>query len=100
PTTDIYTLSLHDALPILSISDTPTKCQLCVETSPVKVVPSHPKYFVGGGAYIFDIFSKYDKLLFNLSKQLFILSEVTHSLGGIRSEEHTSELQSRENLVC
>src|SRR6266700_5072802 len=53
-TTEIYTLSLHDALPI---------------STPSKVCPSTP------GA----------------PRRAFASS---------RSEEHTSELQSRENLVC
>src|SRR5436309_10782177 len=60
-TTEIYTLSLHDALPI------------CF---PGKVLFAVPAGGVG--------------------RQL-LLRETPHCL---RSEEHTSELQSRENLVC
>src|SRR5690606_41324890 len=77
-TTVIYTLSLHDALPIsslciASISSTvmspeaggvePVWCSLCPDPVPV----------------------------------LDTAASVGHAA---RSEEHTSELQSRENLVC
>src|SRR5690606_39514927 len=34
------------------------------------------------------------------SRNMGLLSTITQALGEIRSEEHTSELQSRENLVC
>src|SRR5438874_7483602 len=56
-TTEIYTLSLHDALPIL------------------KQYEAHAKLDAGRGA---------------------ILPEKSR----LRSEEHTSELQSRRDLVC
>src|SRR5690606_41761611 len=59
PTTEIYTLSLHDALPILHLE------------------PLHLLQLLPGPA---------------VPRQ---------EPGGVRrSEEHTSELQSRENLVC
>src|SRR5690606_41853489 len=63
-TTEIYTLSLHDALPI---SDKGTRCRAAGHRTRHDVgraVRGHPP-----GVYR-------------------------------RSEEHTSELQSRENLVC
>src|SRR5688572_31740900 len=70
-TTEIYTLSLHDALPILSESyfaiDSGSR-----PLSPVR--SSHPASF------------------------LRIASRVALCVG--RSEEHTSELQSQSNLVC
>src|SRR5215469_18861229 len=59
-TTEIYTLSLHDALPISS----------GMESVPVLEV-SHFRRFA-----VLDLF------------------------GRLRSEEHTSELQSRRDLVC
>src|SRR5690606_41000964 len=85
-----YTLSLHDALPILQ---------------------SHYQYFHhliegdGDGAAPHEAF--YDEYLsvcdltaeFYLQTVEHVFKE--HSLPkGTRSEEHTSELQSRENLVC
>src|SRR2546422_6034964 len=64
-TTEIYTLSLHDALPI-------SACQLEAVTGPTPrgLDDLHPQRGGGGGT----------------------------NLG--RSEEHTSELQSRLHLVC
>src|SRR3989442_14588603 len=67
-TTEIYTLSLHDALPI------------CGEFfSPADVVPE------------IIIPTKIKKILVIVFAQLIY---------GGRSEEHTSELQSRPHLVC
>src|SRR3712207_6887934 len=71
-TTEIYTLSLHDALPIFvgepGVGTTRLVEELCAQVSPCASVAStsYPAY---------------------------------GSLGG-RSEEHTSELQSRQYLVC
>src|SRR5436309_8907128 len=67
-TTEIYTLSLHDALPI---SNRSTPVFLAHGTEDPVVLPA--------------------------------LGEEARRLqdhGILRSEEHTSELQSRENLVC
>src|SRR5438874_10685041 len=61
PTTQIYTLSLHDALPI-SLPDG--------QASVIVTAPGHNR---------------------------FVQQE---SLTSRRSEEHTSELQSRRDLVC
>src|SRR5690554_7764161 len=62
-TTEIYTLSLHDALPILGSTGACRSCQRVPRTSRVRTPPSA-------------------------------------SGDGTRSEEHTSELQSRPHLVC
>src|SRR5690606_39702527 len=35
-----------------------------------------------------------------LRRVLLLVAFAAHSVGLLRSEEHTSELQSRENLVC
>src|SRR3989442_4128175 len=61
-TTEIYTLSLHDALPILLVSDQSSLRTSSWVTSPVLWKENH--------------------------------------LFKVRSEEHTSELQSRPHLVC
>src|SRR5207253_9455754 len=69
PTTEIYTLSLHDALPIFAHA------------------ALHEQFCAGGGGV----------------KSLEIGcgdSPITREDGAIRSEEHTSELQSRGHLVC
>src|SRR5437773_9613072 len=60
PTTEIYTLSLHDALPILAF--------------PLLTAG----FFIGLG----------------------LILATRRSGGEVRSEEHTSELQSHHDLVC
>src|SRR5436305_13265757 len=71
-TTEIYTLSLHDALPILEIF-------------PRQHFPLNEKVVIQ------------DRGRGGQQKILFI-QFVAH--GEARSEEHTSELQSRPHLVC
>src|SRR5699024_12406202 len=66
-TTEIYTLSLHDALPILS--------RICILTK--RILPT--------------------------CGQRAFLKRISWTICGpsaLRSEEHTSELQSRFDLVC
>src|SRR3712207_8547115 len=79
-TTEIYTLSLHDALPIF-------------------ITPAPPKTGFGIAATIAP----------NLGIKLAIISSIPARIATnllatpvtfIRSEEHTSELQSRQYLVC
>src|SRR3712207_7060858 len=76
-TTEIYTLSLHDALPIFT----------------------HPEDELAGHYFIAEGFSdlRYSKRDFHPSRFLHIQKVHKNTL---RSEEHTSELQSRQYLVC
>src|SRR5690606_41770338 len=81
-TTDIYTLSLHDALPIFftiscSNDDDNNDCSLKVYG-----------YDFEDGFY--DTYTLY----------CYDTEGNTVAIEVSRSEEHTSELQSRENLVC
>src|SRR2546422_8484868 len=76
-TTEIYTLSLHDALPILRPSS--GTCSPSTITSP-KSGRSRPL------------------IIFRVT--LFPTPEGPSSATVSRSEEHTSELQSRLHLVC
>src|SRR5258707_8358067 len=69
-TTEIYTLSLHDALPILATTSCPTRT-LCES-------PSRTACMTGASTR----------------------SRARSVSGSSRSEEHTSELQSRQYLVC
>src|SRR3712207_7856232 len=69
-TTEIYTLSLHDALPIFAVAGRKT-----LEPGPDRAI----------------VFQEFDQLLPWRS----VLDNVAY-----RSEEHTSELQSRQYLVC
>src|SRR3712207_7940970 len=84
-TTEIYTLSLHDALPISwiwSISAFLRRIAIRVSRS-------------GGWISVTRPHSKRETRRFSRVGMYFgCLSEV------IRSEEHTSELQSRQYLVC
>src|SRR5207302_10156588 len=75
PTTEIYTLSLHDALPISIgyVREPGRGLALDPDEQAQEVV-----------RLVFDQFDRQGTL---------------HGLNW-RSEEHTSELQSRENLVC
>src|SRR3712207_9279454 len=82
-TTEIYTLSLHDALPISS-------CNVCTEADERRaaILQMAPD---GSGARV------YARGLRNAVG--FVFHSVTGELWA-RSEEHTSELQSRQYLVC
>src|SRR5690606_41456169 len=96
--TEIYTLSLHDALPIFKPKFKRLKAALLalflghfgvhriyLGTSPN--VPIVYSLTLGGGLGLLP-----------LADFIFILT--SKDLEAFRSEEHTSELQSRENLVC
>src|SRR3712207_7031607 len=73
-TTEIYTLSLHDALPIYRLTG------LTDDGDRVRVL------FANGSSTEVD---------------LLVGADGIHSVvRGLRSEEHTSELQSRQYLVC
>src|SRR3712207_6849889 len=85
-TTEIYTLSLHDALPILidavAEGDLSQKMALKIDGQPVK------------GEFL-RIGTTVNGMVDQLSS---FADEVTRVAR--RSEEHTSELQSRQYLVC
>src|SRR3712207_9449383 len=75
-TTEIYTLPLHDALPIYKARPLPsTSAAALIDPSPIKA-----------------------RRLNRLSQLPVTPTRTTPS--SMRSEEHTSELQSRQYLVC
>src|SRR5690606_41853727 len=86
--TETYTLSLHDALPI----------------SPVLEARGRSCYLPGGvrtdrgrlGEEVECLLARGDAL----AAATPLVEQFPAALGEGRSEEHTSELQSRENLVC
>src|SRR5690606_41268772 len=82
PPTYIYTLSLHDALPILPLSK-----------MNVNLYQSGPVLLAGMSD---QASAKCLEYLRELGVNVFLNTRVK----SYRSEEHTSELQSRENLVC
>src|SRR5690606_40925417 len=87
--TGIYTLSLHDALPILGCLDRPT---------------SGAYFFAGRDVSSFerDDLARLRREAFGFVFQSYNLLPGVSACENVelRSEEHTSELQSRENLVC
>src|SRR5690606_41682254 len=99
-TSEHYTLSLHDALPILSNwsfapryarpGNTLSNLFRCVQTEngcEISLVkPINYNLIIDGWEFIQQI--------------LMSLHNREISQANLRSEEHTSELQSRENLVC
>src|SRR2546422_7601257 len=83
-TTEIYTLSLHDALPIClpvkrSLRRRPARGE---PDRQVGHVPHRPIEVLGGQRIDVEV------------------GRGVHEVDGVRSEEHTSELQSRLHLVC
>src|SRR5690606_42031222 len=99
PTTAIYPLSLHDALPILA-ADRRLCGHFCDDGNPA----------AKGGAEMTNAGETSPAALEALLLPLAALAEQAgrailevYARGdgrAARSEEHTSELQSRENLVC
>src|SRR5690606_42109771 len=85
PPTSIYTLSLHDALPIYDAIDAALR--------------AHP---VSGDLLAAVVLSASpDKVVVARSSgEVITITGKQHAFAKPRSEEHTSELQSRENLVC
>src|SRR5690606_41944262 len=80
-TAEIYTLSLHDALPIFSLSSGADRL-VCGSLEKLNRHGDHPAA-VGGVTRMSGRFGPGGE-----------------AVRRERSEEHTSELQSRENLVC
>src|SRR5690606_40541314 len=92
PSSQIYTLSLHDALPISST-----------------LVMMSPRYTLPRRSRVVDRSPASSAWLPGLTVRISTpsipsrrvqLSGATRTANPGRSEEHTSELQSRENLVC
>src|SRR3712207_6981313 len=82
-TTEIYTLSLHDALPIYRYADGRGRQGLPYVPAPLPDGSHSPP----GG---------WHRVLVKLSGEALAGGGAL----GVRSEEHTSELQSRQYLVC
>src|SRR5690606_41692826 len=79
------TLSLHDALPIYPAGN--LRVALAAPAPRRDHLPPAPQH---GGSVVVAILGRVD------SEHQRVRVRVL----GVRSEEHTSELQSRENLVC
>src|SRR5690606_40501143 len=86
-TTEIHSLSLHDALPILNFLDSSSR----IENLSSSLISSQ--------ALNLRCFSS--SVTSPIMPPTISTSTVfTSKALSLRSEEHTSELQSRENLVC
>src|SRR5690606_39300890 len=93
-TPGLYTLSLHDALPISETTlDLVNRCGPAAGLVPVR----------GGRLQCGEVIrfqpSRQDVRVVDPGAEARELLERSAPMGA-RSEEHTSELQSRENLVC
>src|SRR5207302_11501585 len=97
PTADIYTLSLHDALPISNIGcSTSGGPAMRSTTNPGGTVKGTSTGAPGRGASAAGLVG-----CTGPTAAPAAMNPVTRSNAQRRrSEEHTSELQSRENLVC
>src|SRR5690606_41598861 len=88
PPSDISRLPLHDALPICSGSFTPQSANDLAVLLRAGALPADLKIVeertVGPG----------------LGQDSIDAGTMAAIVGTVRSEEHTSELQSRENIVC
>src|SRR5690606_42062292 len=89
--TEIYTFSLHDALPIFAASGN-------IEIFTVFVVIQEARKFNRKYFFYQFFFSEICQYFVYIWK--VCINFVVNLSFFNRSEEHTSELQSRENLVC
>src|SRR5690606_41452266 len=93
PTTDPHPLSLHDALPICFDHQLVTTIVYRFETKerslPGQQVKRYHRRLMGNKRFTTVLLA-----------HLMECDRLRQRDGSLRSEEHTSELQSRENLVC
>src|SRR5690606_41814353 len=89
--TEIYTLSLHDALPIW-LEHVELEIALAGGKADCRIIAHHLRHHHGHGFRLGRIdLARHDRA----ARLVFRNGQLAQ-----RSEEHTSELQSRENLVC
>src|SRR5690606_39859610 len=99
-TTVIYTLSLHDALPIsLLFNFFVNSILLKIRIELLQFYSFRIVFSVFSGNISAGTWNRSRLLLGTLQYNLDSVTFLCHDFS-LRSEEHTSELQSRENLVC
>ena len=93
-TTEIYTLSLHDALPIFFPSG--------IFNGQVEVMPVNMNATVETAIPLAELQAIMDDFVSSVQNGEFVIPfpGTPAEDAAARSEEHTSELQSRTNLVC
>src|SRR5690606_40633765 len=97
PTTALFTRSLHDALPIFRLRFFPHKLSHGSARFATMDELAATGLFKPGGVLLGRAHGR----MVRYSGHGHLLTFApTRSGKGVRSEEHTSELQSRENLVC
>src|SRR5699024_12604688 len=84
----LYTLSLHDALPIYE------------EISTFKYIQSNGSNIAHLSTFIFNGITHWSWISRNIIYRSKANCTISTNLPNTRSEEHTSELQSRFDLVC
>src|SRR5690606_40318189 len=92
PTTEIYPLSLHDALPIF--------LDPLVEVRDVDVQPAGRVVFDPEVVAAASLLAQREPGGRRCGERAEVEADLVEARRAERSEEHTSELQSRENLVC
>src|SRR5690606_41826295 len=98
PTPELYSLSLHDALPISAVVLDAQRLRWRTDVAG----GGDESLQHGASAPGFTTALLVEQFGFGRGVGAAALGPVTHrsTVGTSRSEEHTSELQSRENLVC
>src|SRR5690606_41821826 len=93
----IYTLSLHDALPIFN--DFPAYWVRFTDDTRLsdRRMLDKLRFYL---EWAYALSRCIDDIIYSTLKPEISVLIVVSRISGYRSEEHTSELQSRENLVC
>src|SRR5207302_9465785 len=96
----VCTLSLHDALPIFRLREKQVAPRISDLVSLVQSTGGKIELETVGDRDEEKVIDKLmQKAVLNVFNRHFALYEFDELLANFRSEEHTSELQSRENLV-
>src|SRR5206468_12492809 len=97
-TPEIYTLSLHDALPILSVFSWMISSRIVRGMT----MSLREREFVAAARYMGVSNTRIiiRHIVPNVASIIIIDTALNVGLAVLRSEEHTSELQSRSDLVC
>src|SRR5690606_41791282 len=96
--TMFYTLSLHDALPILNMLKRVLPA-FVIAVMMVAGCQTDPYDFDSLPDPVKSFFTRSGGEVLNINEAIQF-TNASENAESYRSEEHTSELQSRENLVC